>query len=212
MREWSSEDPTILVADYDRRFRAEVADAFYRAGWNVVEAASGSEALGAGSNEEVVLAIVEVRLLDLSGYEVCRRLRERRGQGFPIVFVSHDRTDVADRVAGLLVGADDYVVKPVAIEELVARVRRHLERARAADASADAGLTDREREVLEALARGLAPGQIAVEFEISPKTVATHVERIYAKLGVHTRTQAVVTAVRLGIIELETRVPAGAPT
>ena len=59
-------------------------------------------------------------------YEVCRRLREVCGQGLPIVFVSADRTEPSDRVAGLLLGGDDYLAKPVGADELLARVRRHL--------------------------------------------------------------------------------------
>ena len=102
-------------------------------------------------------------------------------------------------MAGLLVGADDYLVKPVARDEIVARVRRQL--ARAPDSAARPRLTEREDEVLRLLAAGLAPAQIASELSISPKTVATHVEHIYAKLGVHTRAQAVARAFRLALVD-----------
>lgn len=61
-------------------------------------------------------------------------------------------------------------------------------------------LTAREREVLELLAQGLGPIEIGSELSISPKTVATHVEHIYAKLGVHTRAQAVAKAFRLLLV------------
>jgi DNA-binding response OmpR family regulator len=80
--------------------------------------------------EEVrpALVVLEVRLGDVSGYEICRRLREDHGESLPILFVSGDRTDASDRVEGLLVGADDYLAKPIAADELVARVQRHLHR------------------------------------------------------------------------------------
>ena len=200
MEQASMLDRTILIVDGDRRFRQQAAEGLDRAGWSILEAASGNEALALAAKHEIALAILEVRLIDVSGYEVCRRLRDERGESLPILFVSHDRTEVNDRVAGLLVGADDYLAKPVATDELVARVRRHLQRAPVVEPWREAGLTAREREVLELLVAGLGPSDIAHELEISPKTVATHVEHIYAKLGVHTRAQAVASAFRLGLV------------
>jgi DNA-binding NarL/FixJ family response regulator len=187
------------VADGDVVARAELQRALGAAGFAVVEAASGDEALAAALEDGVVLAVLEVRLPGLSGYEVCRRLREEHGDRVPIIFVSADRVEPSDRVAGLIVGADDYLVKPVARDEIVARVRRQL--ARAPGHLAGPKLTAREGEVLRLLAAGLAPAQIASELSISPKTVATHVEHIYAKLGVHTRAQAVARAFRLALVD-----------
>lgn len=190
---------SIVVADGDVVARAELQRALGAAGFAVVEAASGDEALAAALEDGVVLAVLEVRLPGLSGYEVCRRLREEHGDRVPIIFVSADRVEPSDRVAGLIVGADDYLVKPVARDEIVARVRRQL--ARAPGHLAGPKLTAREGEVLRLLAAGLAPAQIASELSISPKTVATHVEHIYAKLGVHTRAQAVARAFRLALVD-----------
>jgi DNA-binding CsgD family transcriptional regulator len=65
----------------------------------------------------------------------------------------------------------------------------------------NSSVTEREGHVLRLLAAGLGPGQIGKELSISPKTVATHVEHIYAKLGVHTRAQAVAQAFRLALVE-----------
>ena len=72
--------------------------------------------------------ILDVRLPDLSGYEVCRELRDRLGASVPVMFVSGERIESFDRVAGLLVGGDDYLVKPFELDELVARARRLVER------------------------------------------------------------------------------------
>jgi DNA-binding NarL/FixJ family response regulator len=191
----------VVVADADEGFRRETAQALTAAGFEVLEAATGDEALAAVIRDGAALAVLDVRLPGLSGYEVCRRLREERGDGIPIVFVSGDRVEPSDRVAGLLIGADDYLAKPVARDEIVARVRRHLERVSQPEGRPSPRLTVREREVLGLLASGLGPGQIAGALAISPKTVATHVEHIYAKLGAHTRAQAVAAAFRLELVE-----------
>lgn len=190
----------ILIADADRPFRRSAAKALEAAGLRVREAACGSEALAAAAEDDVALVVLDVRLEHVSGYEVCRRLREQRGEGLPILFVSSDRTEASDRVAGLLVGADDYLAKPVSVDELLARVRRHLQRSAALEAEPSSGLTARENDVLGLLTRGLGPVEIARELSISPKTVATHVEHIYSKLGVHTRAQAVAKALQLALV------------
>jgi len=198
-------DQVVLIADGDPGFRRSMLRALAAAGLRVRQAASGRQALAAVVEEEIALVVLEVRLDDVSGYEVCRQLREEHGDELPILFVSGDRTESFDRVAGLLVGADDYLAKPVAPDELVARVRRHLLRGRTvnghANGNGSSGLTAREREVLSLLTEGLGPVEIGHSLFISPKTVATHVEHIYAKLGVHTRAQAVASAFRLALVD-----------
>jgi DNA-binding NarL/FixJ family response regulator len=190
----------ILVADADRTFQAFATDVLAATGAAIRRASTGVEALRVAGAEQVAVVVLDVRLEDPSGYEVCRRLREEHGQGLPIVFVSADRTEPSDRVAGLLLGGDDYLAKPVEPDELLARVRRHLLRL---DTWNGAGvrLTSREHQVLKLLADGLGPTEIGLELGISVKTVATHVEHIYAKLGVHTRAQAVASAFRLALVE-----------
>ena len=190
----------ILVADGDQAFRTFAKRVFATTRCRICEAANGHEALAAAKEEEVALVVLDVRLEDPSGYEVCRRLREAYGQGLPIVFVSADRTEPSDRVAGLLLGGDDYLAKPVEPDELLARVRRHLLRLETWN-GLGVRLTSREHQVLQLLAAGLGPTEISAELGISQKTVATHIEHIYAKLGVHTRAQAVASAFRLSLVE-----------
>ena len=125
---------------------------------------------------------------------------ERFGDALPVVFVSGERTESFDRVAGLQLGADDYLSKPFAPDELIARLRRLLPDSELpADEKGRPALTPREEEVLKLLASGLAQGEIAKELVISPKTVASHIERILAKLGVNSRAQAVAVAHRTGL-------------
>jgi DNA-binding NarL/FixJ family response regulator len=191
---------TILLVDPDAAFRSTARGTLTDAGFVVEEAASAEEALERIKAPGIAAVVLEVRLPGISGYEVCRALRERHGDDVAVIFVSGDRIEASDRVAGLLLGADDYLAKPVAIDELALRLSRLCtSRVRQAGAAGQ-GLTPREHEVLDLLAEGFGPVEIGVKLLISPKTVGTHVEHIYAKLGVHNRAQAVATAYRLALV------------
>jgi DNA-binding NarL/FixJ family response regulator len=129
-------------------------------------------------------------------YEICREFRERHGEDLAIIFVSATRTDETDRVAGLLLGADDYLPKPIPLDHLLARVRRLVGHSATIAPFVAERLTPREQEVLGLLAAGLEQDEIAHRLVITSKTVAKHIERILSKLGVRSRSQAVVLALR----------------
>jgi DNA-binding NarL/FixJ family response regulator len=186
----------ILVVDDDPKSLHSMAMALARGGYPAIEATSAEEALRLAQRERPDLAVIEVLLPTTSGYEVCRALKDRYGPGLPVIFVSGRRTLPADRVAGLLIGADDYLVKPINADELLARVRRLLPAATALPDGAVGRLTPREREVLTLLAEGLRHTEIAERLVITPRTVAKHIEHILVKLGVHSRAQAVAVALR----------------
>ena len=196
---------SVLVVDDDSGCRTLIVELLERIGCTVTEAASGSEALVLAKAERPALVLLDVAIPGVTGYEVCHELRETYGHTLPVVFISGSRVESQDRVAGLLLGADDYIVKPFDGDELVARVRRllvrsndnglHIERRRQASASLRS-LTKREQEVLVLLARGHNQQQIAVALFISPKTVATHIQHILRKLDVHSRAEAVALAHR----------------
>ena len=186
----------VLIADADEEARSRVAHLLEDEGFEVVQAVSGEAALKVARENPPALVILEVPLGDRSGYEVCRALREELGDDLPVLFLSGARTESYDRVAGLLVGADDYVVKPFAPDELLARVRRLVRHSRAANGGSTANLTPRELEVLQLLATGLAPDEIAKKLFISKKTVGTHTEHVFTKLGVRNRAQALAVAYR----------------
>jgi DNA-binding NarL/FixJ family response regulator len=145
--------------------------------------------------------VLEVCLSDISGYEVCRSLREEFGDELPIIFVSAARTESFDRVAGLLVGADDYLPKPFAADALLARVRR-LGRQAATPPETTSSLTKRELEVLRWLAEGLSQSEIADRMFISEKTIETHIHHILTKLGARNRAQAVALAYRNNFVSV----------
>jgi DNA-binding NarL/FixJ family response regulator len=196
----------VLVVDGDPREADVLVSALGRAGFAGHHLEGGESVVSIVEEVAPAAVILEVSLPDTTGYEVCRELRERFGEALPIVFVSGERRESADRVVGLLIGADDYLVKPVDAEELIARIRRLIAktsgaRDRAPSPPAFARLTTRENEVLRLLALGLDQGAIARELSISPATVGTHIQRILTKLDVHSRTQAVALAYREKLVD-----------
>ncbi len=192
---------TILIVDDDASYRAFVASIFSRVGYATREASSGEEALEEVRRERPSCILLDVLLPGVTGYAVCRELRDEYGDFLPIIFITGERTEAGDRVAGLLLGADDYVLKPFDPDELLARVRRLLIRAAPPRDNGDSfGLTRRERDILALLADGSGQKAIAAKLVLSPKTVATHIQRILTKLSVHSRAEAVALAHREGLV------------
>ena len=185
-----------MLIDGDAGSRVALSVVLERAGYPTRQAETGEDALEQAAQEPPALVILETHLPGASGYEICREFRERYGEDLPIIFVSAARTDETDRVAGLLLGADDYLPKPVRPDYLLARVRRLVGHVAPIAPSVAARLTPREQEVLGLLAEGLEQEAIASRLVITPKTVAKHIERILSKLDVHSRAQAVVLALR----------------
>jgi DNA-binding NarL/FixJ family response regulator len=182
--------------DDDRNLRTLVKSLLEPLGYAVSEASTAAEALSIASDERPALVLLDVHLPDISGYEVLQRLREEFGDDVAIVFVSGERTDELDRTAGMLLGADDYIVKPFDLGEFIARVRRTADRTAPARKANGSALTPRELEVLMLLASGQGQKKIAQALFITPKTVATHIQRILTKLDVHSRAEAVAYAHR----------------
>jgi DNA-binding NarL/FixJ family response regulator len=189
----------ILVVDDDAGLLRLVCSALEAAGYTPVGAQDATEAIAATAADDIDLAIVDVNLPQVSGYELCRRLKDARPT-LPVVFLSGERTEWFDRVGGLLLGADDYLVKPFVPDELVARVRALIRRAAPPVPPRLASLTKREVEVLRMLALGLSQREIAADLVISPKTVGTHIEHILEKLGVRSRSQAIALAYREALV------------
>jgi DNA-binding NarL/FixJ family response regulator len=199
----------IVVVDHDARSRAASVSVAERLGYDVVEAVDAEQARERLGPLRPALAIVEVELPGpTSGLELLRELHETYGDDLPVILLSSGRTTSLDSVAGLMLGADDYLAKPFDTGELHARVRRSLRRGRsAADTNGhtprngNVRLSPREREILTMLANGGTQAQIASTLVISPKTVATHIQHLLAKLDVHSRAQAVARAFQLGLVE-----------
>jgi DNA-binding NarL/FixJ family response regulator len=187
----------VLIVDDDAALRTTIRTLLAAVGYDVEEAATGEDALAKAAVRRPSLVVLDVHLPGVSGYEVCHELKDRFGRSLPVLFISGERVESFDRVAGLLIGADDYVCKPFAPDELVTRVRGLIGRTTAKVGST---LTTRELEILRLLAKGMEASEIATELSISQKTVAKHLEHVLSKLDVHTRAQAVALAYREGLL------------
>jgi DNA-binding response OmpR family regulator len=128
---WSGQNPdmqrkrTILVVEDEPSIAEPLAEAIAREGFETKVAATVSESLALASQLEPDLVLLDVMLPDGSGFDVCRELR--RSSQVPIIMLTA-RGEEADRVVGLELGADDYVVKPFSAREVVARIRAVLRR------------------------------------------------------------------------------------
>lgn len=166
------------------------------------------------------LLVLDLDLPDADGFRVLTDLGVERP---PAVLVLADRADGDLVLRALQLGARGYVTKADGLSDLAETIRRVVAGERAMSAALEqdamralsvmarraregveiaARLTRRERQVLELLSVGLTMGQIASRIGISPRTVETHVAKVYRKLGVRTRVQAVSRAATLGIVEL----------
>ena len=195
---------TVIVADGAATERRSTVRVLERAGYFVRGFATGEETLTAAAEEPPAAVLFELELPDMSGYELCRALRQAHGEALPLLLMSGDRIESMDRVAGLLIGADDYIVKPFNVDELVARVRRFVDRrsrTRYGAPPAGVDVTPRELEVLRLLGEGNDQNEIAQELSISPKTVATHIQRLLTKFGARSRAQLVALAYRAGVFQ-----------
>jgi DNA-binding NarL/FixJ family response regulator len=191
----------VLVVDDDAVICELVASTLGEHGYPTRRASDAREALYLIQREMPDVALIDVHLPDISGYQLCRSLRDDYGDSLGIILISGERKESMDRAAGLLLGADDYIVKPFVLDELLARVQSLARRSRPIARTVVAGLTRRELEILRLLACGMDHVQIARDLVITAKTVEKHIEHILLKLGVHSRAQAIALALQQEPIE-----------
>jgi two-component system, LuxR family, response regulator FixJ len=202
-----SDFQTVLVVDCDETACSLIAAQVGRLGLDCRTVDASDAALASVEKDEPALAVIAVELPGLNGLGLLQALHERF-ERLPVILTSSKHVDPVGRAAGLMLGADDYLVKPLDPAEFAARMRRSLDRS---DRSVGKGLpgeptsqaddlSRREREILLLLAEGKSETEIAAALVLSPKTVATHIQNMLRKLGVHSRTQAVATAYRDGLV------------
>jgi DNA-binding response OmpR family regulator len=176
----------ILVVDDDDEIRASVRRGLTAAGFTVVSVADGAAAMREVRDTPPDLLVLDIMLPGLDGLEVVRRLRQADDQ-LPVILLTA-RDAVPDRVAGLDAGADDYLVKPFALSELVARIKVRLRRREAgttADLSfADVRLIPGAREAVRgdrSIALTATEYELLRLFLLNPKQVLSR-DRIYERV------------------------------
>ena len=132
---------SILVVEDDPIIRQTVEYALRRAGFDVSSVGDGLSAVQAAEKQSPDLVLLDLMLPGIDGYEVAARLRERDKTAAIIMLTALDQE--SDKVRGLDAGADDYITKPFSMEELLARVRANLRRARARDTLATDAIIER---------------------------------------------------------------------
>jgi two-component system response regulator MprA len=154
------EGARVLVVDDDPQLREALTRALELDGYDVATASNGAQALEAIGHQRPDVAVLDVMMPYVGGLDVCRTLRERRDR-LPILVLTA-RDEVGDRVAGLDAGADDYLTKPFALDELRARLRALLRRT-ATEEEGDAAVLRYEDLVLDPAARTVHRGDRPID-------------------------------------------------
>lgn len=124
----------ILVAEDDPHTRAGLIDILENEGYETASAEDGHQAIEQFSSASIDLVCLDIMMPGLSGYDVCREIR-RQNEKVPILFISAKSEEI-DKVLGLEIGADDYIVKPFGVKEVIARIHAIMRRVRVSENSA----------------------------------------------------------------------------
>lgn len=119
--------PKILVVDDEPQINDFLRRGLTYKGFEVAAVSNGEDALNSARDYPPDLVVLDIMLPDMTGYEVCRRLRASGDRNLPILMLTA-RDALSDKITGLDCGADDYITKPFAFEELLARIRANLRR------------------------------------------------------------------------------------
>ena len=208
---------TLLLADDHRMLRETLRRSLEASGLEVAgEAADGEEAVRLAAELQPTVVLMDVSMPGMDGVEATRLIRSQTPESRVVMLTMHADDEVIARA--LRAGADGYLVKDCSMEEVVATVTAVAAGETAVSAGLAASMLDevrrlgepsaeivtkREEEVLQLIADGCATPEVAERLYISQKTVKNHLASIYQKLDARDRTQAVLRAVRMGIIRLD---------
>ena len=196
------------MIDDDAKMRRQIAQLLAAEGYATVEAANGREGVALAAQEKPSLIVCDITMPEMNGHRVLQAVRENAAiAATPFIFLT-GWGEKEDLRAGMNLGADDYLVKPVEPAELIAAVAARLRRkkqsatgrpASVADATPEAlcralGLTPREAEILHWVVQGKTNPEIGTILGIQLTTVKKHLESTFVKLGVENRTAAVTLA------------------
>lgn len=193
---------TLLLVDDDVELLYLLQRRLAHDDFQVITAGSGRQALLALEQCLPDLVIVNLLLSDVNSFQLVEQIKERGDVHVVFLTPIHG---IRTRSAEVRCCAEDYVVEPFEYEELLDRIRRVLSQASRPGSgepatSSDATLTPRQLEVLQLAATGATDNQIAMQLTISAQTVNWHMARIRARLEVRSRTEAVVLALRRGLL------------
>jgi DNA-binding NarL/FixJ family response regulator len=206
---------TLLLVDDHHLLRQGLRRGVEEAGFAVVgEAGDGAEAVRLAEELHPDLVLMDVTMPVLDGIEATRQLRARAPGTRVVILTMHGEEEIVERA--LRAGAVGYLVKDCTIQQVAETLHTAagdtdlspglatsmLGQLKAAEPAAPI-LSRREEEVLQLFANGCSTTEVARRLYISPKTVKNHLASIYEKLDAGDRTQAVITAVRMGIIRLD---------
>lgn len=202
---------SILIVDDNPKF---LADALPMYGYDVTVAEDGLEALKILAKEDAKfdLILLDVMMPNMDGWDTLKAIRKNKKTEYtPVIMITAVSED-QKVVSGLKIGADDYIVKPFVLPNLLARIEAVLRRVQwqkeaqpkaektlNKDVNIDA-LTPKEKEVLALVAKGASNQEIADKLCVRDVTVKTHLNSIFKKLKVTNRTQAVLLAMQIDLI------------
>jgi DNA-binding NarL/FixJ family response regulator len=204
----------LLLIDDDPNLILLVKDYLEFRGYEVVTAENGREALEVLEKQTPDMIICDVMMPEMDGYSLVSAIRsDSKTSWIPVLFLSA-KGQSQDRVKGLNIGADVYMVKPFEPEELVAQVESSLKQAsrliqhkdsKGGEGSPkiqvpfDVELTPTELRVVQFVARGMANREIAQELNVSQRTIESHVSNMLGKTGLHNRTELARWAIENGM-------------
>lgn len=200
----------ILIVDDNPKYLSDTLPMY---GYTVQTVTNGADALKTLENDyqNIDLILLDVMMPVMDGWETLKAIRKNENTKYLPVIMITAVNEEHKIVSGLKYGADDYVVKPFILPNLLARIEAVLRRSKwqnersKKDVSFDSKgdiepLTEREREVLELVAQGKSNQEIAKKLFVRDVTVKTHLSAIFKKLKVKSRTQAVLLAIQMNMV------------
>ncbi len=194
---------TVLIVDDDPILQMALTRRLQAQGFEVITATSGQEALDLLSAQPADVVVSDVVMPGMNGFEFCHQLRASpKGEMVPFIFLS-SLGALNNRVQGHLIGADDYLVKPFSVSELIAKVKGAIARSQrlhsalermVEETTASPGplpLTPAEERVFWEVVQGYTNKQIGEHLFLSPRTVQTHLSNMLTKLSLENRSQIV---------------------